>query len=572
MSSTQARARHQEQVETLCAAAARALSGEADLHYRGQRLHRARQPLPLFAPHLRPQLERDDFAAFRGAADGLALRLQGSDAALHARLSPQDPVERMLFELLEQYRTESLVPDVLPGVRHNLRHAFETWSLAFHHAGLTDTAHGLLLYTVAQMCRARVFGEAVVEQTEDLLEATRAGIGPLLGVALDGMRRTRGDQASYAVHAREVAHRVAEMLRLSRLEDGGKSVMGTSDEQAAFSLLMDFEGETISNFATAVSGCSRVLEAAGGSYRVFTRAYDQERVAARLVRQELLREYRAQVDTRIDGMGVNLGRLARSLRMLLASPQPDGWDGGREEGLIDGRRLAQLVASPTERRLFRVPHEEPVADCVVSVLLDCSGSMKQHAPALAALVDVLVRALEMAGAATEILGFTTAAWNGGRAQRDWQQAGRPAHPGRLNELCHMVFKDAETPWRRARKGVAALLKADMFREGVDGEAVLWATRRLTDRNEGRKLLLVISDGSPMDSATNRANDTHYLDQHLRDVVAAVESAGEVDIFGVGVALDLSPYYSRSHVLDLERSSGNTLLRELVGLLGSHVRR
>ena len=572
MSSAQARARHQEQVETLCAAAARALSGVADLHYRGQRLHRARKPLPLYAPHLHPQLERDDFATFRGAADALALRLLGSDATLHAQLSPHDPVQRMLFELLEQYRAESLVPEVLAGVRHNLRHAFETWSLAFHHAGLTDTAHGLLLYTVAQMCRARVFGEGVVEETEDLLEATRAGIGPLLGSALDGMRRTRGDQASYAVHALEVARQVAEMLRQSSIQNGGKSVLGESDEQAAFSLLMDFEGESISNFATAVSGRSRVLEEASGNYRVFTRAYDQERSAARLVREELLREYRGQIDTRIGSMGVNLARLARSLRSLLATPQLDGWDGGQEEGLIDGRRLAQLVASPTERRLFRVPHAEPVADCVVSVLLDCSGSMKQHGLALAALVDVLVRALEMAGAVTEILGFTTATWNGGRAQRDWHRAGRPAHPGRLNEVCHLVFKDADTPWRHARRGVAALLKADMFREGVDGEAVLWATQRLMDRNEGRKLLLVISDGSPMDSATHLANDSHYLDQHLRDVVSAVESAGAVEIFGIGVALDLSPYYSRSHVLDLEVSSGNTLLRELVELLGSHVRR
>ena len=198
--------------------------------------------------------------------------------------------------------------------------------------------------------------------------------------------------------------------------------------------------------------------------------------------------------------------------------------------------------------------------------------MKQHGLALAALVDVLVRALEMAGAATEILGFTTATWNGGRAQRDWHRAGRPTHPGRLNEVRHLVFKDADTPWRHARRGVAALLKADMFREGVDGEAVLWATQRLMDRNEGRKLLLVISDGSPMDSATHLANDSHYLDQHLRDVVSAVESAGAVEIFGIGVALDLSPYYSRSHVLDLEESIGNTLLRELVALLGSHVRR
>jgi len=572
MTTAQDRARHQEQIEELCAASIRALSGETDLHFRGQRLHRGRKPLPLYAPHLHPSLEDADFGSFRGAADGLALRLSGSNAALHARLGPADAVERLVFELLEQYRAESLVPDVLPGVRRNLRHAFASWSLAFHHAGLTDSAHGILLYTVAQMCRARVFGEPVVEETEDLLEATRAAIGPLLGAPLAGLRRERHDQAAYAVHARAIAHSVGELLRNSRAEQGQTGGGGDSDDNAAFALLLDIEGDTTSNFATAVSGRSRVLEDAADGYRVFTRQYDRERAAASLVRMEMLQEYRTRLDARIAAMGANLTRLARELRLLLARPVVDGWDGGQEEGWIDGRRLAQLVASPTERRLFRTEHLEPRADCVVSVLLDCSGSMKQHAEPLAALVDVWMRALEMAGIPGEVLGFTTSSLNGGRAQRDWLRAGRPPHPGRLNEVSHLVFKDADTPWRRAKLSMAALLKADLFREGIDGEAVLWATRRLGAREETRKLLLVLSDGSPMDSATNLANDVHYLDHHLRDVVQGVEMAGVVEIFGVGVALDLSPYYSRSHVLDLEASGPRDWTRELLALIGGRARR
>ena len=568
----QEQARHQEKVEALCAATIRALSGEADLHFRGRRLHRGRQPLPLYAPHLQPSLEDADFGCFRGAADGLALRLSGSDAALHARLGPVDVVERMVFELLEQYRAESLVPDVLPGVRRNLRHAFASWSLAFHHAGLTDSAHGILLYTVVQMCRARVFGEPVVEETEDLLEATRAAIGPLFGAPLAGLRRARHDQAAYAVFALEIAHTVGEMLRNSRAEFGQAGAQGDNDDKAAFALLLGVEGDTTSNFATAVSGRSRVLEDAQGAYHVYTRHYDREVPASTLVRAELLKEYRARLDVCIAAMGVNLTRLARELRALLARPVPDGWDGGQEEGLIDGRRLAQLVASPTERRLFRTEHLEPRADCVVTVLLDCSGSMKQHAETVGALVDVWVRALEMAGVASEVLGFTTGAWNGGRAQRDWARAGRPRNPGRLNEVQHLVFKDADTPWRRSKPAMAALLKADLFREGVDGEAVLWATRRLDSRTEARKLLLVVSDGSPMDSATSLANDTFYLDHHLRDVVQAVESRGDVEVFGVGVALDLSPYYSRSHVLDLQGTGARDGLNELLTLIGAPSRR
>ena len=191
---------------------------------------------------------------------------------------------------------------------------------------------------------------------------------------------------------------------------------------------------------------------------------------------------------------------------MLAEPTHDGWEGAQEEGRIDGARLAQLIISPAERRLFRADRIEPVAHTALSFLIDCSGSMKTHAEPVAMLVDVMARALEMAGATSEILGFTTGAWNGGRAMRDWKRAGQPRHPGRLNERCHLIFKDADTPWRRARPAIGALLKADLFREGVDGEAVDWACARLHDRPEPRKILVVISDGCPMDSATQLAND------------------------------------------------------------------
>jgi len=315
-----------------------------------------------------------------------------------------------------------------------------------------------------------------------------------------------------------------------------------------------------------------VLEESADGYRIFTTAYDREHRAATLVRAELLREYREKLDVRIAGQGVNVARLARELRALLAQPAHDGWDSAQEEGLIDGRRIAQLISSPTERRLFRSERAEPIADCVVSWLIDCSGSMKEHAESVAMIVDVFVRALEQAGVASEILGFTTGAWNGGRALRDWQRAGRPAHPGRLNEQCHIVFKDADTAWRRARPQIAALLKGDLFREGIDGEAVRWAYRRLQGRTEGRKLLLVVSDGSPMDSATNLANDAHYLDQHLVQEVQRIEQAGDVQLFGVGVGLDLSPYYSASLVLDLAGSTGNQVFRELLEMIAGRHRR
>ncbi|GAA4338903.1 cobaltochelatase subunit CobT [Variovorax defluvii] len=571
MTEAQRQVRHAQEVDELCAAFVRAYTGEADLHFRGRRLHRGRQALPWYAPHLHPSPETDDFASFRGTADGLGLRLRHSDAALHARLRPEEPVERMLFEMLEQFRVESLAPEAMPGMQRNLRHRHETWSLSFHHSGLTDTARGLLLYAVAQICRARVCGQQVVEETEDMLEATRFGLAPHIGHALAGLRRDRADQAAYAVHALAIARTVAAMLHAAGEGSGEAEGDATDDDKpedrrSVFSLVADMDREIVERYTAADSGRSALLEGEGGRYRVFTTAYDREHDAASMVRRELLAEYRERLDRRIAAQGLNIARLARELRALLAEPRREGWDGAQEEGRIDGRRLAQLIASPTERRLFRTERLEPAADCVVSFLIDCSGSMKEHAEAIAMLVDVMARALEQAGVASEILGFTTGAWNGGRARRDWQRAGRPAHPGRLNERCHIVFKDAQTPWRRARPAIAALLKADLFREGIDGEAVDWACARLQARSEERKRLLVVSDGSPMDSATNLANDTHYLDHHLQDVVARHEQAGRIGIAGVGVGLDLSPYYSRSHVLDLAAGSGRAVFADLIGLL------
>lgn len=573
MSQAQLRARQQQRVEELCAASIRALAGDADLHFRGGRLHRAGRLLPPFGPHLHPSLETDDFGSFRGAADGIALRLARSDAALHRSLAPGDPVAWLIFDLLEQLRVESLAPDAMPGVKRNLAHRFARWSQGCVDSGLTESARGILLFTLAQTVRTRLTAEPMPEHTADLIETTRGMLTRRIAHELAGLRRHRDDQRAYAPHALAIAKAVAALLA-SRDDERGEAddERDQDDERAGFRMLMAFDGEGDDGIALAGSGTSRVLEQSGDGYRVFTRAYDRELDAASLVRTALLAEFRSRLDARIAAQGVNLGRLARQLKALLATPQADGWDGAQEDGRIDGRRLAQLVASPTERRLFRQDRIEPLADCLVSFLIDCSGSMKGQIEAVAMIVDVLVRALEMAGVPSEVLGFTTGAWNGGRARRDWLRAGRPLHPGRLNEVDHLVFKSADAPWRRARRGIAALLKADLFREGVDGEAVDWAVARMQGRPERRRILLVVSDGSPMDTATNLANDAHYLDHHLRDVVQRHEAAASAEIGGIGVGLDLSPYYARSQALDLSAPPGNRVFQEILEVIAGQRRR
>jgi cobaltochelatase CobT len=568
-------ARLQQQVEELCVAAIRALAGERDLHFRGRRLHRGHERLPHFAPHLHPTLEHDDFDSFRGAADGLALRLRHGDAALHAALQPADAAERLVFDLLEQLRCESLADPAHAGVRRNLRHRHEAWSAACHRSGLTETARGLLLYTLVQVARARVSGEPVVEATEDLIESTRFALAPLIGSALAGLRRCRADQAAYAVHASAIAATVGTLLReAGERESAARRERndGERDARDAFSLLLDPDAEAGEGVASVTPGDSRVLAEAADGYRVYTRAYDRELAPATLLRAPVLAAHRERLDRRIAGQGANLPRLARALKALFAEPAQDGWDGAQEAGRIDGRRLAQLVASPTERRLFRRERDEPQVNAALTLLIDCSGSMKVHAEGIAMLAEILLRAAEQAGLRTELLGFTTGAWQGGRAARDWRRAGRPPHPGRLNEAAHLVFKAAGTPWRHARRGIAALLEPTLFREGIDGEAVAWACSRLRAIEARRRLLLVVSDGCPMDAATQLANDANYLDHHLREVVAREEARGEIAIHGLGVGLDLSPYYGRCRAIDLAAPPGNALFGELLELLGGHRRR
>jgi cobaltochelatase CobT len=338
-----------------------------------------------------------------------------------------------------------------------------------------------------------------------------------------------------------------------------------------FVLWTGFDDADDDGIASAAGGASRVLREAGSVYRVFTTAHDREMRATDGIRRTMLDEFRERIDRRVTASGINTTRLARALQPLVALAARDGWTDGEEEGRIDARRLAQLVASPAERRLFRRERVVPVADCAAAILVDCSGSMRDRIEPVAMLADLFARAFEAAGATCEVLGFTTGAWHGGKALRDWQRAGRPRHPGRLAERCHIVFKDAHTPWPRARRGIAAMLKADRFREGIDGEAVDWACERLLARDVSRRLLLVVSDGSPMERATALANDEQYLDQHLRDVVARREAEGMVDITGIGIGLDLGTFYRRHVAIDPDAGLGNAVCLEIVRVLGARRR-
>lgn len=560
--------RRRKQTMELGAAALRALTGRRGLHFRGPVLYQEEKPVVMPAPHLHPPTCDSTSASFRGAADGMALRLKNSDAALHQRLCPDTPARVLVFEMLEQFRAESLVDPAMPGVRANLNDRFEQWSREFEASPVIDSALGIILFTVAQVCRARITTEPMPPDFEDRIESTRMDLAPYIGTHLAALRRERFSQPRFAPHALAIAETVGAISE--HLESREGRPPRPSNGLPQFQLLFD-QDRSDDHVPTAGYGHSKALQAGHGLYRQYTTSYDRQFQATDLIRPQLLRGYRQRLDEDIARQGINVHRLGRALGEILSADNQDGWDGDALEGRLDGSRLARLVTSSGDRRVFRTERIERRTEAKVTFLVDCSGSMKEYSAAVATLVDVYARALELAGARCEILGFTTAAWNGGRAGKDWIRAGSPAYPGRLNEVRHLVFKDGDTPWRRARSGIAGLMKKDLFREGIDGEAVDWACGRLAEGGtgndgSGRRILLVISDGSPMDGATALANDSHYLEQHLQDVVTAHEVSGSTEIFGLGVGLDLSPYYRRNLALDLSQGTTTAVVNQVLGLL------
>jgi cobaltochelatase CobT len=543
--------RREQRVRELRAASIRALSRQRGLHFRGAALYRGGRPVPMPAPHLHPPTDR-------GAADGMALRLRYNDSDVHRELLPAATASRLVFEMLEQFRVESLAPATWPGVQRNLADRFRSWSGEFEASHSIETASGLLLYTVAQVCRARITAEPIADWTQDLIEQTRFDLASTIGPQLALLRRNRHCQKTFGMLARAIADRVADLPQLqpdSTEEDPGWD---------AFEWLFDAESDDDSAPA-APTGLGRERHSETADYRVFSRAYDENRNLETLVRPAQLRQYRERVDRAVEASGVSARALGRRLTQLFAEPHDDGWEGGRDSGFVDGRRLAQLVATPNERNIFRDRAHTPRTDTMVSFLVDCSGSMKAFSEPVAVLVDVYARALELARVGCEVLGFTTASWNGGRVRRDWIRSGRSRNPGRLNEVRHLVIKSADTPYRYARTAIAGLLKLDLYREGIDGEAVEWASSRLQAHDVARRILVVISDGSPMDSATALANASNYLDQHLRDVLAVTS---EVDICAVGVGLDLSIYYDRCTALDLSRGTTRRVLTDVLETIAS----
>ncbi|MBV8938933.1 MAG: cobaltochelatase subunit CobT, partial [Alphaproteobacteria bacterium] len=310
------------------------------------------------------------------------------------------------------------------------------------------------------------------------------------------------------------------------------------------------------------------LAAAASGYRIFTTRHDQVLPATALATPAEMEALHRQLEARLPRLRASAARLATRLQRLLLAHQAREWHYDQEEGIIDSRRLARLIGSPLSREVFKQVRDIPFRDTVVSLLIDNSGSMRGRPITIAALTaDILSHTLERCGVKVEILGFTTREWKGGMSQKDWIKADRPASPGRLNDIRHIVYKSADQPWRKARRSLGLMLKEGMLKENIDGEAILWAAGRLLVRPEQRRILIVLSDGAPVDDSTLSVNGSAYLDQHLRAAIAQVENSLPVELLAIGIGHDVTRYYARAATLsDIERLP-EVLTNEVTKLFG-----
>ena len=554
-----------------------------------------------------PGLEPRLIAEARGAADALALRLKHHDPKLHATRAPGgDSDAREVFDALEQARVEALGARSMDGVRSNLHDLAEA-RVRLDAITRARTAEEVPLATaVALLARQRLTGEQPPVAARTGLKLVAPWIEEKAGAELDALAMTIDDQASFATLSR----RLLEDLELAADEpsdqepdEGGDEGQGEDEgpdetddsetdgadaggememrseeteqddgeDESADSEADTEEGEAASAQEGADQARANALrrnwpDEPVTDYRPFTTRFDEMIAAAELCDEEELGRLRAYLDQQMMSLGGVVTRLANRLQRRLMAQQARSWDFDQEEGMLDAARLARVIVAPAHSLSYKIERETEFKDTVVSLLIDNSGSMRGRPISIAATcADVLARTLERCGVATEILGFTTRGWKGGQSREQWLSEGRPAHPGRLNDLRHIVYKRADEPYRHARKSLGLMMREGLLKENIDGEALLWAHSRLLARPEERRILLVISDGAPVDDSTASANGGTYLERHLRQVIGWIEGRSSIELAAIGIGHDVTRYYSRAVTIMDAEQLGGALIEQLAAL-------
>jgi cobaltochelatase CobT len=565
-------------------------------------------------PHPPRDLTGKETARIRGLADQMALRLAHHDEAAHARLRPSTPQGREVYEAVEQARYEALGANAMGGVRANLTAVLEA-EVERKRLGQFDYASIPIADIVSLLVRERLTGDPPPLAVRNLVEARRAEIEYKAGGDLDRLAEAVDDQAAYARIARtiikdlELGDDVGDDAEAGNDEDSDapeqpkdvqddqgegedqdgegaepdpdqsseRETEGADDQRAESADMADAEDtEEVPEMGEGEKPARPDVKDPGTReppYKTFTTAHDEVVEAETLCDAEELTRLRAYLDQQLSNLSNVVSRLANRLQRKLMAQQNRSWTFDLEEGMLDVARLTRVIVDPTAPLSFKMEQDTEFRDTVVSLLIDNSGSMRGRPIMVAAVcADILARTLERCGVKTEILGFTTRAWKGGMAREDWLKAGKPPAPGRLNDLRHIVYKNADAPWRRARKNLGLMMREGLLKENIDGEALIWAHQRLVHRTEQRRILMVISDGAPVDDSTLSVNSGHYLERHLRTVIAEIENNSPVELIAIGIGHDVRRYYRRAvTIVDVEQLGG-VITEQLAELFDEEPRR
>ncbi len=555
---------------------------------------RARLPLPTRA------LPAAEMARLRGVADSLALRLRHHDDAVHAARMPAQRDARDAFDALEQARVEVIGARHMAGVAANLHSHLAEQCESEGYDRMTRREQLPAAAALSLLARERMSGETLPEAADRVLGLWRDTLGTEAEGALDEMARTQNDQTAFARAARKLlaALDLAEAEADAEPDPAEDSEAG-SEQSGPQDASQDSEGDRESDTESSVGAEPQQMEgeaaeeddadatedeaAAQGDerpsgpqprrdkapsapesgYRAFTRQFDEEIAAEDLVDADELTRLRQQLDQQLQHLQGVVARLANRLQRRLLAQQQRAWDFDLEEGLLDAGRLARVVVNPLQALSYKRERDTEFRDTVVTLLIDNSGSMRGRPITVAAMCgDILARTLERCAVKVEVLGFTTRAWKGGQSRERWVAEGKPRNPGRLNDLRHIVYKAADAPWRRARKNLGLMLREGLLKENIDGEALLWAYRRLLARPEHRRILMVISDGAPVDDSTLSVNPGNYLERHLREVIRDIEMREAVELIAIGIGHDVTRYYRRAVTIVDAEELGGTMMQKL----------
>ena len=544
-------------------------------------------------------------AEARGAADSLALRLRYHDDRLHAAAAPLDLDSRAVFDALETARFEALGARVMKGVGDNLAELTESRVRGDAILRARSADEVPLATAIGLLARQRLTGASPPESARAGLELIAPWIEEKAGKELDALGLTIDDQAAFA----KLSRRLLEDLDLSATaedsdeppetggedeegEDGGGEDGGDDSESGASKERAEMRAEQVEEEGEGdtspqdmelgedeTTGGDETTETALSAparrnwdlspqtdYKPFTMRFDETVEAGELCDEEELTRLRAYLDQQMAGLHNVVTRLANRLQRRLMAQQARSWDFDQEEGLLDAARLARVVVNPTHSLSYKIERDTEFRDTVVGLLIDNSGSMRGRPIAIAAIcADILTRTLERVGVASEVLGFTTRAWKGGQSREQWLADGRPANPGRLNDLRHIVYKRSDEPYRHARRNLGLMMREGLLKENIDGEALLWAHNRLIARPEERRILMVISDGAPVDDSTASANGGAYLERHLRQVIEWIERRSTVELVAIGIGHDETRYYSRAVTIMDAEQLGGVMIEQLARL-------